>query len=74
MESVVGAVAGVDYPRNYQELLAWFPDDRACLRYLERLRWGEGFICRFGGQVGGEYWRMGDGRRRCAACRHETYR
>lgn len=65
-------VAGVDYPRNHHELVSWFPDDAACLRYLERLRWGEGFSCRFCGQVGGEYWRMGDGMRRCAACRHET--
>jgi hypothetical protein len=65
-------VAGVDYPRNYHELLAWFPDDAACLRYLERLRWGDGFVCRFCGAVDGGYWRMGDGLRRCAACRCET--
>ncbi len=65
-------VAGVDYPRNYHELLAWFPDDEACLRYLERLRWDDGFVCRFCGLVGGEYWLMGDGLRRCAACRRET--
>jgi hypothetical protein len=32
--------AGVDYPRAWHELLAWFPDDAACLRYLEWLRWG----------------------------------
>jgi len=24
----------VDYPRNWHELLAWFPDDAACLRFL----------------------------------------
>jgi hypothetical protein len=30
--------AGIDYPRNWHELLAWFLDDPACLRYLERLR------------------------------------
>ncbi len=65
-------MAGVDYPRNYRELLTWFPDDAACLRYLERLRWGEGFVSRFCGLTGGEYWRMGDGLRRCAACRRET--
>jgi hypothetical protein len=70
----VGAspVAGVDYPRDYHELVSWFPDDGACLRYLERLRWGDGFVCRFCGLVGGAYWRMGDGLRRCAACRRET--
>jgi len=38
-----------DYPRNWRELLAWFPDDGACLRFLERLRRGEGFVCRFCG-------------------------
>lgn len=64
--------AGVDYPRNWHELLAWFPDDAACLRYLERLRWGEGFCCRFCGMVGGEWWQMADGLRRCRACRSET--
>jgi transposase-like protein len=64
--------AGVDYPRDYHELVAWFPDDAACLRYLEGLRWGERFVCRFCGQAGGGYWRMGDGLRRCAACRRET--
>ncbi|HLG08098.1 MAG TPA: transposase, partial [Gaiellaceae bacterium] len=36
---------GVDYPESWRELLAWFPDDAACLAYLERLRWPEGFVC-----------------------------
>ncbi len=38
-------MAGVDYPRNWHELLAWFPEDAACLRYLENLRWRDGFVC-----------------------------
>jgi hypothetical protein len=67
-------VAGVDYPRNYDGLVSWFLDDGACLRYLERLRWGEGFSCRFCGQVGGEYWRMGDGLRRCGPGRARMQR
>jgi len=62
----------VDYPRNWHELLAWFPDEAACLRYLERLRWGAGFSCRFCGTIGARWWRMGDGLRRCAVCRAET--
>jgi hypothetical protein len=24
-------VPGVDYPQSWRELLAWFPDDAACL-------------------------------------------
>jgi transposase-like protein len=62
----------VDYPRNWHELLAWFCDEGSCLRYLERLRWGAGFVCRFCGTVGGDWWQMDDGLRRCAACRSET--
>jgi hypothetical protein len=60
--------AGVDYPRAWHELLAWFPDDAACLRYLEWLRWGDGFACRFCGMVGGGWWQRADGLRRCSAC------
>jgi transposase-like protein len=63
---------GIDYPRNWHELLAWFPDDGACLRYLERLRWREEFVCRFCGAVGGGWWQMSDGLRRCAVCRSGT--
>ena len=63
---------GLDYPRNWHELLAWFPDDGACERYLERLRWGSGFSCRFCGAVDSGRWQMSDGLRRCAACRSET--
>ena len=72
MEDATQLVAGVDYPRNYHELVSWFPNDAACLRYLERLRWGAGFCCRFCRDPAGEYWRMGDGLRRCAACRLES--
>jgi hypothetical protein len=64
--------AGVEYPSNWHELMAWFPDDGACLRYLERVRWGDRFVCRFCGTVGGGWWQMGDGLRRCAECRSET--
>ena len=64
--------AGRDYPRNWHELLKWFPDEGACLRYLERLRWRDGFVCHFCGTVGGDWWQMGDGLRRCAVCRFET--
>ena len=64
--------AGIEYPRNWHELLDWFPDDEACLRYLERLRWRQGFTCRFCGTVDGGWWQMRDGLRRCAVCRSET--
>jgi Transposase zinc-ribbon domain len=62
----------VGYPRNWHELLEWFPDEGSCLRYLERVRWGAGFACRFCGTAGGNWWQMSDGLRRCASCRSET--
>ena len=63
-------VAGQDYPGSYAELLTWFPDDEACLDYLEWLRWPEGFRCsRCGGGAG---WRLSSGRWECAACGRQT--
>ena len=63
---------GIEYPRNWHELLDWFADDEACLRYLEWLRWGQGFTCRFCDAVDGGWWQMRDGLRRCAVCRSDT--
>ena len=58
--------AGRDYPGSYAELLSWFPDDAACLDYLEWLRWPDGIRCpRCAGREG---WRLGSGRWGCAVC------
>ncbi len=38
-------VAGRDYPRTWGQFLDWFPDDDSCRRYLERIRWKQGFVC-----------------------------
>ncbi|HWK84416.1 MAG TPA: transposase, partial [Caldimonas sp.] len=42
---VVAPEAGKDYPRNWNEFLDWFGSEEACLSYLERLRWPQGFVC-----------------------------
>jgi hypothetical protein len=63
-----GLVAGRDYPRTLREFNTWFGDEEACLDYLARLRWPDGFACP--GCGGGRAWRMSKGRNlRCAACR-----
>ena len=36
-------VGGVDYPRTMQEFDEWFSNEVACVEYLRRLRWPEGF-------------------------------
>jgi transposase-like protein len=62
--------AGRDYPGSYAELLVWFPDDAACLDYLEWLRWPDGIRCpRCAGRDG---WRLGSGRWECARCGHQV--
>lgn len=59
--------AGKDYPKDYADFLGWFPDDAACLDYLDWLRWPHGFSCpECSGETG---WRMKDGRWWCKACR-----
>jgi hypothetical protein len=52
--------AGVDYPTDLSEFDRFFPDEPACLRYLERLRLPDGFICPKCG-VAAEAWRMSRG-------------
>src|SRR5713226_3097345 len=60
-------VPGIDYPESWRELLAWFPDDAACLTYLERLRWPAGFVCRAAAVPDAGGWAMG-----CCAARPVT--
>jgi transposase-like protein len=58
-------VAGKDYPPSYGDLLAWFPDDEACLDYLDWLRWPSGFVCPHCSSSG---WKLKDGRYDCSGC------
>jgi len=63
--------AGVDYPRLYREFVEWFPDDEACLTYLEKLRWPNGFICP-ACHIFAKPWRQTRGRLVCSSCHHQT--
>ena len=63
-------VGGVDYPRTFQELLAWFPDDESCLQFLAKLRWPDGFICPR--CLGREFWRTTDRLWMCRSCSRRT--
>ena len=60
-------IAGQDYPRTYREFVTMFPDDEACIRYLERLRWPEGFVCPACGKNNAP-WHASRGRLVCSAC------
>ena len=61
---------GVDYPSTYQSLLAWFPDDAACLDYLAGLRWPLGFICPKCAAT--EFWRTERSLWMCQGCGRRT--
>ena len=64
-------VAGRDYPADRQQFLAFFPDEAACLRYLERLSWPHGFLCPSCGAAR-DPWRGSRQRLVCRACGHQT--
>lgn len=64
-------VAGRDYPADWPQFLAFFPDEAACVRYLERLSWPHGFLCPACGD-GQPPWRGSRHRLVCRACGHQT--
>jgi transposase-like protein len=63
-------VGGVDYPRTMQEFDEWFLNEEACVEYLRRLRWPEGFHCPNCGKD--KAWLTGRGLLRCASCQRQT--
>ena len=62
--------AGKDYPGTWSEFQAWFPDDAACRRYLERLRWPKGFVCPACGHT--VAWRASGDLWMCRGCSRRT--
>ena len=63
--------AGIDYPRTLIEFGEFFPDELACVAYLERLRWAEGFVCPKG-HVTAAAWRSHRGLSVCPTCRRQV--
>ena len=59
-----------DYPQTWNEFLDWFGTEEACLAYLERLRWSNGFVCPRCGCVG-EAYRATRIRLMCPSCQHQ---
>jgi transposase-like protein len=59
-----------DYPKTLLEFERQFGTEVACIEYLYKLRWPEGFRCPRCGHV--EVWRMRRDLYRCAHCRTES--
>lgn len=60
----------MDYPRTLLEFREWFPDDEACLDFLEGLRWPDGFICPACAAT--TAWRTSRGLWMCTSCKRKT--
>jgi hypothetical protein len=69
MEEPRHPVSGIDYPGTFQEFDKWFSSDNACLEYIEKLRWSEGFICPGCGEKTDKPSVMRRGLFLCAICR-----
>lgn len=63
--------AGRDYPRDFVEFQRAFGNEELCRRYLEKLRWPDGFVCPKCGEQR-EPWERSRGWKICIRCGHET--
>lgn len=63
-------IAGVNYPRTLPEFDEWFATEKACIEYLIRLRWPDGFYCPGCGHE--KAWTTARGTLRCAICHRQT--
>jgi len=68
---MLAPVPGVDYPQTWNEFLDWFPTEEACLAFIERLRWPQGFTCPVCGANEPPY-RASRLRLMCRRCRHQA--
>jgi ISXO2-like transposase domain/Transposase zinc-ribbon domain len=60
----------VEYPKNLREFDRLFAPPEACLSFLEKVRWGDGFRCLACG--GKSFWTLATGLRRCRSCRFKN--
>lgn len=63
-------ITSQEFPSIYRDFVKMFPDDNACVAYLEKLRWPSGFVCPACGEQRTP-WRQTRKRLVCPACRHQ---
>ncbi len=68
----VRPVGGIDYPCTLGEFFTFFPDETACHRYLEQLRWPNRFICPGCGGISNQAWRTSRHLLLCPKCRRQV--
>lgn len=68
---IVAPIPGKDYPQTWNDFLDWFATEDACLSYLERLRWANGFVCPNCGSTD-EAYRASRTRLMCRNCQRQS--
>jgi len=72
MEEPRHPVSGIDYPGTFQDFEHWFSTESACLEFIAKLRWPEGFICPGCGEKTAKPSLMGRGLFLCRKCKRQT--
>jgi len=72
MEEPRYPVSGIDYPGTFQDFDKWFGSESACLEFISKLRWPEGFICPGCGEQTSKPSLMGRGLFLCRKCKRQT--
>jgi len=57
------------YPKDFQEFLADFPDEKSCWQYIIDMRWPKGYVC--SGCQSNKYWLTGKHKIHCSNCGKE---
>jgi hypothetical protein len=70
-EPVAQPRAGIDYPSTSLEFAEFFRNEKACVAYLEKLRWEHGFVCP-SGHVAPAAWLSNRSLRLCPTCRRQV--
>jgi transposase-like protein len=72
MEEAKRPVVGIDYPGTFDDFDEWFRSEEACLDYVARLRWPDGFSCPSCGSGTDNPWLMRRGLYLCRRCKRQT--
>jgi transposase-like protein len=72
MEEPRHPISGIDYPGTFQEFDEWFSSEEACLEYVAKLRWPNGFRCPGCGFNTDKPSLMGRGLFLCRECKRQT--
>ena len=72
MKTAIHPIAGIDYPRTFQEFDDWFDSEDKCLQYVAKIRWPQGFRCPACGVASENPSLMERGLFLCRQCKRQT--